>query len=512
MDDTKQSASIAQSDLSAKSPFPVTRDAALLYLQEHKTEDNQYLHRDEAFMRTLKRKIDLRVILFLMFCYVMNFLDKILLNYGNVMGLAKSLHLKGNNFADAGSTFFFAVLCLSIPNVFLLQRIPAAKFLSFTLCAWGIATACVAAAKGYNSLIAARVFCGIFESGIPPSLMLMSSQWYTRREQSSRFALWYLGIGLGQVLGGLISWAFQHVSPNASIESWRLMFIVIGLITLVVAITIFLMVPDTPMAARFLTPNEKVALLEHVKENQTGIENTQFAWAQILEALLDPQVLGLFAIVFLQGTGGGVITTFSATIIKSYGYTSRRTALLNMGSGAVTMISTLICGYGVRFLGHRWFFIVLMTIPSLIGAALMAWLPHSQQSGALAGVYLVNTFVGSTPIIYQWLTANVAGHTKRTFASVLINMGFAAGNIIGPKTFRAQDAPEYHTAKVSMVATQSAVVVVCLLLMVFYSLKNIRRAKAQYAVDETSDSVEIADEKAYAGQTDGVNKAFVYVL
>ena len=176
------------------------------------------------------------------------------------------------------------------------------------------------------------------------------------------------------------------------------------------------------------------------------------------------------------------------------------------------MTSTLICGYGVRFLGHRWFFIILITIPSLIGAALMAWLPHSQQSGALAGVYLVNTFVGSTPIIYQWLTANVAGHTKRTFASVLINMGFAAGNIIGPKTFRAQDAPEYHTAKVSMVATQSAVVVVCLLLMVFYSLKNIRRAKAQYAVGETSDSVEIADEKAYAGQTDGVNKAFIYVL
>ncbi|OBW64188.1 MAG: Uncharacterized protein AUREO_057470 [Aureobasidium pullulans] len=479
MDDTKQSAGIAQSDLSAKSLFPVTRDAALLYLQEHKIEDNQYLHRDEAFMRMLKRKIDLRVILFLMFCYVMNFLDKILLNYGNVMGLAKSLHLKGNNFADAGSTFFFAVLCSSIPNVFLLQRIPAAKFLSFTLFAWGIATACVAAAKGYNSLIAARVFCGIFESGIPPSLMLMSSQWYTRREQSSRFALWYLGIGLGQALGGLISWAFQHVSPNASIESWRLMFIVIGLITLVVAITIFLMVPDTPMAARFLTPDEKVALLEHVKENQTGIENTHFSWAQIFEALLDPQVLGLFAIIFLQGTGGGVITTFSATIIKSYGYTSRRTALLNMGSGAVTMTSTLICGYGVR---------------------------------ALAGVYLVNTFVGSSPIIYQWLTANVAGHTKRTFASVLINMGFAAGNIIGPKTFRAQDAPEYHTAKVSMVATQSAVVVVCLLLMVFYSLKNIRRAKAQYTVDETSDSVEIADEKAYAGQTDGVNKAFIYVL
>lgn len=290
------------------------------------------------------------------------------------------------------------------------------------------------------------------------------------------------------------------------------MFIVIGIVTLIVAVLIFLLVPDNPMAARFLTVDEKVALLEHVKENQTGIENIHFSWPQIIEACLDPQVFGLFAIIFLQGTGDGVITTYSATIIKSYGYTSRKTALLNMGSGAVTMAATLICGYGVRFLGHRWFFINLMTIPSIIGAALMSWLPHSHKSGALAGVYLVNTFVGSTPIIYQWLTANVAGHTKRTFASVLLNMGFAAGNIIGPKTFRVQDAPEYHPAKVSMVATQSAVMVICLLLLVFYSIKNSRRAKAQQVTTDSSRNNEITDDKAYAGQTDGVNKSFRYVL
>lgn len=335
--------------------------------------------------------------------------------------------------------------------------------------------------------------------------MLISSQWYTRQEQASRFALWYLGIGVGQILGGLISWAFQHVSDNVSLESWRIMFVVLGCVTLCISVSIFFLVPDTPMQAWFLTDEAKVALLEHVKSNQTGIENKRFLPSQILEAVLDPQMWGLSLVMLLQGTGGGVITTYSATIIKSYGYTSRRSALLNMGSGVVTLVSTLICGYGARYAGNRWFFIILMTIPTIIGAALMAWLPKSQKSGALAGVYLVNTFVGSTPIIYQWLTANMAGHTKRAFASAVLNGAFAIGNIIGPQTFQARDAPGYQPAKITMVALQSAVIVVCTALFLYYKIENKRRNQKG-----TTDGADIDDAKAYSGLTDKQNLGLRY--
>lgn len=335
--------------------------------------------------------------------------------------------------------------------------------------------------------------------------MLISSQWYTRKEQASRFALWYLGIGIGQILGGLISWAFQHVSDGASLESWRIMFVVLGCVTLCVSTSIWFLVPDTPMQAWFLSDEEKVALLEHVKVNQTGIENRHFIPSQIKEAVFDPQMWGLALIMLLQGTGGGVITTYSATIIKSYGYTSQKTALLNMGSGAVTGASTLICGYGVRYAGNRWFFIILMTIPTIIGAALMSWLPKSHKDGALAGVYLVNTFVGSTPIIYQWLTANMAGHTKRAFASAVLNGAFAIGNIIGPQTFQTKDAPAYQPAKITMVAMQSAVILVCCVLFGYYKLENKKRDEKS-----TVEGTNIDDAKAYAGLTDKQNLGMRY--
>jgi MFS family permease len=61
-------------------------------------------------------------------------------------------------------------------TAYFLQKFPAAKWLGANVCAWGIATACGAAANNYQTLLVSRVFLGIFEATIGPSLMLISSQ------------------------------------------------------------------------------------------------------------------------------------------------------------------------------------------------------------------------------------------------------------------------------------------------------------------------------------------------
>jgi MFS family permease len=174
--------------------------------------------------------------------------------------------------------------------VYLLQKVPAAKWLGANVALWGIATACGAAAHNYQTLLVSRVFLGIFESTIGPSLLLISSQWYTKSEQAPRFSFWYLGLGLGQIFGGLISWGFQHVAPGASLAGWRIMFITLGCVTVAIGIATFLFVPDTPMKAKWLSDSEKVTLLKHVSVNQTGVANSHFRPKEIAEALMDPQL------------------------------------------------------------------------------------------------------------------------------------------------------------------------------------------------------------------------------
>ena len=184
----------------------------------------------------------------------------------------------------------------------MLQKVPAAKWLGLNVILWGTATACGAAATNYQTLLVSRVFLGIFEATIAPSLMLISSQWYTKSEQAPRFSFWYTGLGVGQIIGGLVSYGFQHVAPGSQLAGWRVMFVVLGVVTVTVGTSVVLFLPDTPMQAKWLSDNEKVALLKHVSVNQTGIENRKFRLSEIVEALTDPQLYLMLLSVILVST------------------------------------------------------------------------------------------------------------------------------------------------------------------------------------------------------------------
>lgn len=164
---------------------------------------------------------------------------------------------------------------------------------------WGVATACGAAAHNYQTLLVSRVFLGIFEATIGPSLLLIRSQWYTKPEQAPRFSLWYCGLGVGQIIGGAVSYGFQKVGPRSGLASWRIMFVVLGCITVLIGICTFVFLPDTPMEAQWLTDDEKVTHLKHVSVNQTGIRDRRFRFREILEALIDPQLYLLVLAVTL---------------------------------------------------------------------------------------------------------------------------------------------------------------------------------------------------------------------
>lgn len=250
----------------------------------------------------LRRKIDCRILPAMFCCYTLQFLDKVILNYAAVMGLQKDLHFdaQGNQFSAVATYLFVGLLCFEIPNIYLVKVFPAAKWLGLNVFLWGIATACGAAAYNYQTLLISRIFLGIFEATIGPSLILIVGQWYTSAEQAPRLCFWYLGLGFGQIIGGALSYGFQHISSDASVSGWRSMFILLGCITVVVGLYTTFFLPDTPMQAKWLSDAEKCALLQHISVNQTGIANRKFRPVEVLDALLDPQVwLTLFSVILV---------------------------------------------------------------------------------------------------------------------------------------------------------------------------------------------------------------------
>lgn len=126
----------------------------------------------------------------------------------------------------------------------------------------------------------------------------------------------------------------------------------------------------------------------------------------------------------------------------------------------------------------------------------------------LSGIYLVNFIVAVLAIIYQWTVANCAGHTKRVMASALVAGSFSIGNIIGPQTFQAKDAPTYKPAKITVLATQAAAAAVTAGLFLYYVMANKRKDRRQAVVESDSEQSEA---NKWVNQTDKENDTFRYV-
>ncbi len=113
-------------------------------------------------------------------------------------------------------------------------------------------------------------------------------------------------------------------------------------------------------------------------------------------------------------------------------------------------------------------------------------------------------------MIYQWTGSNIAGQTKRVIGVALIAGSFSVGNIIGPQTFQARDAPNYIPAKITVLVTQAAAAVVAIVLFGYYVWANKQKSDAALSTDGIP-AEGVSEQHLCENQTDNLNKTFKYV-
>ena len=59
--------------------------------------------------------------------------------------------------------------------------------------------------------------------------------------------------------------------------------------------------------------------------------------------------------------------------------------------------------------------------------------------------------------------------------NAIVLMSFCVGNVVGPETFQAKDAPQYIPAKMTIVIVLAFSILITLTLMFLYSRENKRR-------------------------------------
>jgi MFS family permease len=114
--------------------------------------------------------------------------------------------------------------------------------------------------------------------------MVTVSGFYTQSEQALRQSWWWSGTAWFTIIGSAISYGFAQV--EGSLRPWQYVFILAGALTFLFGIWCFFL-PNSPVNAWFLDPEERVVATERLRTGQTGLNNQKIKLSQIKEAVLD---------------------------------------------------------------------------------------------------------------------------------------------------------------------------------------------------------------------------------
>ncbi|KAL1848545.1 hypothetical protein Daus18300_013555 [Diaporthe australafricana] len=450
------------------------------------------------------RKIDMRLIPLLFVTYGLNFMDKTILSSASVFGLkddtvcpapphdsARPLafgstetddgqqHLEGQDYSWVSSVFYFGYFAWTYPTTLLIARLPVARYMTVNTLFWGVIVGVTAACSNYGGLLAVRFLLGVAEATITPAFMFITTSWYTRDEIPFRTGLWFSGNSIGGMVASLFAFGVGHIDD--SVGPWRWMYIILGIATFLWGFVLWFTLPNSISTASFLTTEEKQFASDRIIVAGTGrTEKTAWNWAQVQECLVDPKTWLIFGLEIVTQIPNSGTQNFANLIIKSFGFTSLQSTLINIPysliAGGVIMVTGWLAG---RFRQANCVLIVCAVLPCIAGSALIYSRSRVPGGVQLFGYFLLSTGPAAMPLALSLVQANYRGVTKKMTMTALVFLAYCAGNIAGPQFFKSAEAPTYNTAFRTIMICYALAVLLALALRAYLAWTNARRARLE---------------------------------
>jgi len=198
--------------------------------------------------------------------YSLAYLDRANFGFGAAGGMAEDLKITAATSSLLGSLFFLGYFFFQVPGTHYAANKSARKLIFWSLIAWGVLAMATGLISNIQTLMVIRFMLGVTESAVMPSMLVLLSRWFTKKERSRANTFLILGNPVTILWMSILSGYLIHA------VGWRWMFILEGAPAIIWAFFWWFLVNDKPKDARWLTNDEKQSLQELLQKEQQGIK------------------------------------------------------------------------------------------------------------------------------------------------------------------------------------------------------------------------------------------------
>ncbi|PPQ63105.1 hypothetical protein CVT24_005816 [Panaeolus cyanescens] len=394
-------------------------------------------HIDEA---KLVRKIDLALIPWLSFLYLLSFLDRTSIGNAKLYNLERDLNMSDQQYLLSLTIFFFSYAIFEVPSNVFLKRLRPSIWLSILMFFWGVAMTLQGIVTDFPQLMGMRWLLGVFEAGLFPGVNYYLSCWYKRSEFGIRAAVFFSAATVSGAFGGLLAAAISKMDGVGGKPAWAWIFILEGLATILAGVASFWIIQDFPDTAKFLTEEERTVVIRRLQsDDQFSAAGENFKMKYIIKSFLDWKTWLCMLVYMGSDMPLYAFSLFLPSIISQ----ATPANLLTVPVYVAACIATCGVGFYADKWGRRGYFNIGCLSVGLVGYIILL----ASRTPALSYFAVYVAACGIYPTIsntISWVSNNVEGSYKR---SVSLGMVIGFGNLNGAvssNVYRAKDRPWYH--------------------------------------------------------------------
>ncbi|KAL3427436.1 major facilitator superfamily transporter [Phlyctema vagabunda] len=458
--------------------------------------------------RRVVRKLDKHLVLFVALLYCLSFLDRSNIGNANIAGLARDLDLDSSKYEWVLTAFYIAYIAFEWMSV-LWKLVPAHIYVTVIVLSWGIVASLQSCATSFAGLLVLRFMLGIGEAGFT-GIPFYLSFFFKREELALRTGLFISAAPLSTSFASTLAWAIIKIGERSPIASWRLLFLVEGFPSVIIAVIAWHVIPDNPGTAQFFTKRDKkVAKLRLRKQEDASRDghDSGLTFNDVIQTILDPKCLLTAFMFFCTNMAFSSMPVFLPTIIHEMGHSTLVSQALSAPPFLASFVVVILTAWYSDRMQSRGLFICAHALLSAFGYALVAvaglmdwgiWWRYAGLFPAAIGFFSVIT------IIITWTINNQESEAKQGIGFAMLQLIGQCGPLLGTRLYPNSDAPFYIPGMSICAAAMLLVALLSLALRLYLSRRNARNQVYEAVGDEGHTLV--------SGQSYGRSTRFKYIL